>query len=379
MNDRLRNIEPRTYRRAECVTFQKTSEEFGGLSNMAPGFPLQVNGLRIGTSEVLYQACRFPHLIDVQRMLLTERSPMTAKMKSKPFRQESRPDFEVIKVTVMRWCLRIKLLQNRDRFARLLLATGERPIVEVSRKDPYWGAQVDDDGDALIGGNVMGRLLMELREYLRSDRADALRGPVAPPPIPVFLLLGIPIGTVTERGERASFTVSNAASPAMFDPARSDTDPQGITAGSYVTRTAHGVGQEVVTESIEGAIGGIPAAPDSCEEQSTPRQNKADESGQPHLPPQPLDQDVTVRFSVSYYGQTRQIRDQRLQLSGLIERLVDLWGRPDELEELELNVKCRPGSEQRVARVLRGHDSAGDGSNSDEEPQLQLFTRLRHD
>lgn len=76
----------RTYERATSVVFLKTNEEFGGLSNMAGGFPLKVNGLRILTSEALYQACRFPHRPEVQRFIIEQASPMTAKMKSKPYR-----------------------------------------------------------------------------------------------------------------------------------------------------------------------------------------------------------------------------------------------------------------------------------------------------
>ena len=61
------SAETRSYERQGSVVFCKTNEEFGGLSNMAPGFTLRVNGIDILTSEALYQACRFPHLPDVQR------------------------------------------------------------------------------------------------------------------------------------------------------------------------------------------------------------------------------------------------------------------------------------------------------------------------
>ena len=46
----------RTYYPAESAVFLKTNERFGGLSNMAPGFPIVLNGVRIRTSEALYQA-----------------------------------------------------------------------------------------------------------------------------------------------------------------------------------------------------------------------------------------------------------------------------------------------------------------------------------
>lgn len=88
-----RPSEVRTYSRKDSAIFRKTAERFGGLSNMAAGFPLRVNGVYIRTSEALYQACRFPHLPDVQRLIIAEASPMTAKMKSKPHRKNSRPDW----------------------------------------------------------------------------------------------------------------------------------------------------------------------------------------------------------------------------------------------------------------------------------------------
>jgi ribA/ribD-fused uncharacterized protein len=188
----------RTYRRAEVVVVHKTKESFGGLSNMAAGFPLRVNGVRILTSEALYQACRFPHLPDVQQKIIGQHSPMTAKMKSKPHRKDSRPDWDLVRTKVMRWCLRVKLAQNYEAFGDLLLATKDRPIVEQSRKDDYWGAKVVGvDDETLVGQNILGRLLMELRELLKSDTDEALKT-VPALNIPDFLLLGKPIETVSE-------------------------------------------------------------------------------------------------------------------------------------------------------------------------------------
>ena len=197
--DQPENSLLRTYVRGEAVVVYKTKEDFGGLSNMASGYPLQINGVRILTTEALYQACRFPHRPEVQREIIGQHSPMTAKMKSKPHRKDSRPDWDEVRYKVMRWCLRVKLAQNYAEFGRLLLATRDRPIVEQSRKDDYWGAKLADEaGDTLIGQNVLGRLLMELREKLKDD-ADGMLKMVSPLGIPNFLLLGKPIDTVTAR------------------------------------------------------------------------------------------------------------------------------------------------------------------------------------
>jgi len=185
------NWETRTYSRGLAVTFRKTNERFGGFSNMAPGFPLEVGGSRIGSSEALYQACRFPHLPDVQQMILNERSPMTAKQRSKPFREDSRPDWDVVRIPVMTWCLKVKLAQHWRSFGDLLLETDDRPIVEDSRKDDYWGAKRAEDADTLTGCNVLGRLLMELREELRTTPGTLKI--IEPVPVSDFLLLRRPI------------------------------------------------------------------------------------------------------------------------------------------------------------------------------------------
>lgn len=228
----------RTYDRATSVAFLKTNERFGGLSNMAPGFPLRVNDVRIRTSEALYQACRFPHMPEVQRLIIGEISPITAKMRSKPYRQVSRQDWDFVRVKIMRWCLRVKLAQNWREFGRLLLATGDRPIVEQSRKDDFWGAKVADDG-TLVGMNVLGRLLMELREQLKGDEAESLRF-IEPLAISEFLLFGQPIeavqaapnavipGWTPQRSSQADATPppSIEPQPSLFEqPMITDTKP----------------------------------------------------------------------------------------------------------------------------------------------------------
>ena len=191
------NHQLRTYHRTDSAVFLKTKEKYGGLSNMAGGFPLVVNDIRIRTSEALYQACRFPHMPEIQRLIIEQKSPMTAKMKGKPHRHNSRPDWNAVRVKIMRWCLRVKLAQNRDSFSELLLETANLPIVEQSRRDDFWGAKPVDE-HILIGVNALGRLLMELREQVKDDPSELLR--VDPLPIPNFLLYGHQIEVVGDTG-----------------------------------------------------------------------------------------------------------------------------------------------------------------------------------
>ena len=177
----------RTYKTDECVSFRKTNEEFGGLSNMAGGYPVVVNDIYIRTSEALYQAMRFPDYPDIQKEIIKQKSPMTAKMVSKKYRAEkTRADWDQKRVAIMKWSIKVKLLQNLDTFGTLLLNTGNKSIVEESRRDQFWGAKRIDN-NLLEGTNALGRLLMELREvYNSSDEFKV----VTPPNIENFKLYG---------------------------------------------------------------------------------------------------------------------------------------------------------------------------------------------
>ncbi|WP_084170533.1 NADAR family protein [Clostridium algidicarnis] len=187
----------RVYKRDSSIIFRKTHENFGGLSNMASGYPIELSGVYIRTSEALYQACRYPHLPDVQRAIISQNSPMTGKMKSKLYRNNTREDWENIRVQIMKWCLRVKLAQNWIKFGTLLESTLEYPIVEESHKDDFWGAKPIDENE-LVGINVLGRLLMELREeYLKFKNTHDYV--LKAPSIDNFYLLGSKVETIYSK------------------------------------------------------------------------------------------------------------------------------------------------------------------------------------
>ena len=196
----LKKRQERYYNAKESVSFRKTKNAYGGLSNMCSGYPLLINGHRIKSSEAIYQACRFPDFPEVQRLIINEASPMAAKMKSKPYREHTRVDWNEVRIPIMRWALEVKLAQNFIQFGQLLEETHRKPIVEDSRKDRFWGAiREKDNCDLLIGVNALGRLLMELREkYVSStDRHNLLY--VETPDIKNFKLFGDRIDPVDER------------------------------------------------------------------------------------------------------------------------------------------------------------------------------------
>lgn len=78
-------------------------------------------------------------------------------------------------IQIMFFALKQKFTQNRL-LREMLLSTGDGEIVECSRWDYYWGAGlgVNDtpflqDPNGLRGRNRLGRLLMTLRDMIRSN------------------------------------------------------------------------------------------------------------------------------------------------------------------------------------------------------------------
>jgi ribA/ribD-fused uncharacterized protein len=183
------------YHRGECITFRKTNEPYGALSNLCGGYPLRLHGVTVLTSEALYQSCRFPHLPHLQTEIVSNRSPMGAKMKAKHYRDHTRPDWDDVRVTIMDWCLRVKVFQHRS-LDTLLESTGTKDIVEDSHNDRFWGAVPEATGGALVGENVLGRLWMNLRREI-AEGALSWNRPLLPPPVDGFLFVGGLVGEVT--------------------------------------------------------------------------------------------------------------------------------------------------------------------------------------
>lgn len=165
---------------------------------MAAKFNLVVNGIAILTSEALYQACRFPSRPDVQEIIIAQASPMRAKMMSKPYRKaNTRADWDDVRVDIMRWSIRVKLAQNYGSFSAVLSSSGQKTIVEKSDKDRFWGAVPSKENPNILEGeNMLGKLLMELRDELYSTSNPSKFLTVEPLDIPDFLLYGEKIGKV---------------------------------------------------------------------------------------------------------------------------------------------------------------------------------------
>ena len=144
---------------AEVINFYSVSDDFGCFSNFS-AYPIRIDGKLWPTSEHYFQAQKFEAVEHREEIRRTE-SPMVAARMGRDRKKPLRRDWESVKVSIMRDAVRAKFSQHED-IRQIVLATGDAKIVENTANDSYWG-----DGGNGSGKNMLGRILMEIREELR--------------------------------------------------------------------------------------------------------------------------------------------------------------------------------------------------------------------
>lgn len=142
------------------IAFYGTQGEYGCFSNFA-ACPFVLGGKVWPTSEHYFQAQKFAGT-EHEEAIRRARSPMVAARMGRSRQRPLRADWEGVKDEIMLAGLRAKFAQHAD-IRAVLLGTGDALLVEHTRKDRYWG----DGGDG-SGRNMLGRLLMRVREELRA-------------------------------------------------------------------------------------------------------------------------------------------------------------------------------------------------------------------
>lgn len=150
----------------KCIPFTTTQEEWGILSNFART-PLIVNGIEFVNTEQLFQMMKFR---DKETLMnIYNARGMNIKYSAKTGEKNGlrRPDWGQIIVDCMKFCLQTKYEQSEE-FRKTLKQTSNYIIVEdQSRRKTIktvdtWGAV--RVYDKYVGSNLLGRLLMELRD-----------------------------------------------------------------------------------------------------------------------------------------------------------------------------------------------------------------------
>lgn len=145
----------------QVIRFYRVSEEYGEFSNFA-SYAIGIDNKRWPTSEHYFQAQKFLE-VAYQEEIREAKSPKIAAELGRSRKRPLRRDWESVKDSVMRKAVLAKFTQHEELKA-LLLSTGNAKLIEHTEKDSYWG----DGGDG-SGKNMLGRILMEVREQLRRE------------------------------------------------------------------------------------------------------------------------------------------------------------------------------------------------------------------
>ncbi|WP_417379454.1 NADAR family protein [Gimesia sp.] len=144
------------------INFYSVGDEYGEFSNFAP-FPVRIDGKKWPSSEHYFQAQKFvgdEHLEAIRKA----KSPMIAARMGRSRKRPLRKDWESVKISIMRKAVLAKFKQCED-LCEMLISTGDAKIVEHTSNDSYWG-----DGGNGSGKNMLGQILMQVREQLRDER-----------------------------------------------------------------------------------------------------------------------------------------------------------------------------------------------------------------
>ncbi len=148
----------------DLINFYKTNEAYGCFSNFSR-HPVYILNKMWPTTEHFFQAMKFEgteHEDEIREAATPAIAAELGRDRSKPLRK----DWEEIKDWVMRLAVKEKFTQHAE-LRSILLSTGDAELVEHTKNDSYWG----DGGDG-SGKNMLGKILMEIRERLHSKYTD---------------------------------------------------------------------------------------------------------------------------------------------------------------------------------------------------------------
>ncbi|MCY4550411.1 MAG: NADAR family protein [Defluviicoccus sp.] len=132
----------RTYPANDVCGFRFSRAEWGEFSNFCPlPAPIPAGPWLFPTSEHLYQAAKFAVSPNIQAHIAAAPTARDAARIGRNPGLPAHPLWTRQRVDVMRWVLRRKLETLPDWISPVLAATDDRPIVEISTRDPYWGAR----------------------------------------------------------------------------------------------------------------------------------------------------------------------------------------------------------------------------------------------
>ncbi len=145
------------YERPGALMFYSSRHEAPWLSNFELA-PITLHGKVWPTTEHYFQAAKFLETDPVwAEAIRATATPASSKTMGRSRAHPILADWETVKDDIMRECVTAKFAQHAN-LAALLVATGDRPLVEASPTDFVWGA-----GRTGRGQNRLGVILMNVR------------------------------------------------------------------------------------------------------------------------------------------------------------------------------------------------------------------------
>lgn len=142
-----------------AIKFYKVKEPYGFMSNYYRS-RFFVFGRWWNWSEAPYQAAKTNVQSEIDEIHKATKANDTRLLGQKV---TMRPDWDDVKYHVMKKVCLAKFLQHPD-LRKQLIETGDEELIEDSPVDYYWGCGADGSGK-----NMLGKLLMELREELKGE------------------------------------------------------------------------------------------------------------------------------------------------------------------------------------------------------------------
>lgn len=145
------------------IYFYKVSNPYGYFSNFS-AHGIDLGGRYWPTVEHYYQAQKFAGTKDeaLMEVIRAAKTPEEAAALGRDPSRTVRSDWQKAKMEVMREAVFTKFLTHLEIQAKLV-ETGDDSIVEDSPTDRYWGCGTDK-----TGSNHLGKILMQVREQMRS-------------------------------------------------------------------------------------------------------------------------------------------------------------------------------------------------------------------
>ena len=147
------------------IKFSKTNDKYGCFSNFYLA-PVNFNGMTFTNNEAAWQAQKCA----IKRTIANFQTKTPSQAKASGRRVKLRPDWEEVKYGLMVDVCYAKFTQNED-LKDILLSTGNEELCENTTgwHDNIWGNCECPKCKDIIGKNLLGKALMEVRDRIKEE------------------------------------------------------------------------------------------------------------------------------------------------------------------------------------------------------------------